>query len=170
MNKAVFFDRDGVINIDKGYVSKIPDFEFYKGIFEIMRYFLEKGYLLIVVTNQSGIGRGYFSVDDFRKVNRYMLDCLRRENIKISCVYYCPSSNDNDFYRKPNPGMILKAKDRHHIDLKKSVLIGDKKQDIIAGKRAGVGCNILLKQFTVPNFRVSKLTDIVRLVNNENNM
>lgn len=156
MKKAVFLDRDGVINKDKGYVHAIKDFEFIEGIFELLRGFQDKGYSLIVITNQAGIGRGYYTEGDFDRLNRWMLSQLKERNIDIEKVYYSPyhPEHGKDKYkkmtycRKPNPGMILKAKEELKIDLSKSILIGDKETDIEAGIRAGVYMNILVSDIS----------------------
>ena len=139
-NKAVFLDRDGVINIDKSYVYKIEEFEFVDGIFERLREYQKNGYILIIVTNQSGIGRGYYSEEDFQKLTFYMLSKLKKEHIDIAKVYHCPHSPESKcICRKPNPGMLIKAKEKFNIDMKNSIMIGDKDSDIEAGRRAGVG-------------------------------
>src|SRR4051794_27604058 len=116
-NRALFLDRDGVINIDKNYVYKIEDFEFVDGVFEVLHYFQTIGYLLIVITNQAGIARRYYSEHDFHVLNTWMLKQFEMKGICISKVYYCPyhakygigEYKKNAFCRKPNPGMILKA-------------------------------------------------------------
>ena len=138
--KAVFLDRDGVINIDKSYVYKIEEFEFVDGIFDSLKEYQKDGYLLVIVTNQSGIGRGYYTEDDFQKLTSYMLDELKKEDIDIAKVYHCNHSPEEGCEcRKPSPGMLLKAKDEFNIDMKNSIMIGDKESDMEAGRRAGVG-------------------------------
>lgn len=152
MNKAVFLDRDGVINKDTGYVYKAEDFHFLNGIFHFCRVAQKNGYLLIVVTNQAGIARGYYTEDDFLALNRWMLERFKEEGIQIASVYYCPFHpkhgigiyRQDSKDRKPNPGMLLKAQDQFQIDLSHSVLIGDKDSDIEAGYAAGVGQIIAL--------------------------
>ncbi|CAM3694796.1 HAD family hydrolase [Cohnella lubricantis] len=152
-NKALFLDRDGVINVEKNYVYKIEDFEFIDGIFDVMRHFQERGYLLIVITNQAGIGRGYYTEEDFNKLNEWMLRRCVDEGIHITKVYYCPYHPEfgigeykkDSFDRKPNPGMILRAAEEYEIDLNASILVGDKESDIQAGMQAGVKLNVLLK-------------------------
>jgi D-glycero-D-manno-heptose 1,7-bisphosphate phosphatase len=154
MNKALFLDRDGVINVEKSYVHKIEDFEFVDGIFELTKYFQDQGYLIIVITNQAGIGRGYYTEEDFRKLNNWMIDQFKQRGIMITDVYYCPfhpthgvgEYKRDSFNRKPNPGMILDAKIRFNINLSKSLLIGDKDSDIEAGQNAGIGRSYLLNQ------------------------
>ncbi|HEG5083774.1 TPA: D-glycero-beta-D-manno-heptose 1,7-bisphosphate 7-phosphatase [Campylobacter fetus] len=137
--KAVFLDRDGVINKDLGYVSKIDDFEFCDGIFEALRGFLKLGFALFIVTNQSGIGRGYYTSDDFLNLTKFMLDEFKKEDIYIKKVYYCPHSpEENCDCRKPKPGMILKALSEFDINLKNSIMIGDKNSDMLAANSAGI--------------------------------
>ena len=94
--RAVFLDRDGVINVDKAYVHKVSDFEFCKGVFEALKNFQALGYLLIIVTNQSGIGRGYYKEEDFKKLTDWMLKEFEKRGIDIANVYYCPQHpNEN---------------------------------------------------------------------------
>ena len=146
MNKALFLDRDGVINVEKNYVYKIEDFEFIDGIFELAKSYQEKGFLIIVITNQAGIGRGYYTEEDFHKLNNWMIEQFKQRGIEITEVYYCPYHPTHgigeylkDSYdRKPNPGMILKAQEKYNIDLSQSILIGDKESDIEAGRNAGI--------------------------------
>lgn len=153
MHKALFLDRDGIINLDeKGYTYKIEDFHFIDGIFELATYAQAKGYTLFVVTNQSGIARGYYTEKDFLDVTDYMLNCFQANNILISKVYYCPYHPDGSIMRykmesndrKPNPGMLLKAEKEFNLDLRSSVIIGDKETDIVAGKKANIGKTILV--------------------------
>ncbi|BCX80020.1 D-glycero-beta-D-manno-heptose 1,7-bisphosphate 7-phosphatase [Campylobacter sp. 19-13652] len=142
---ALFLDRDGVINKDLGYVSKIEDFCFCDGIFEALAEFAAAGYMLVVVTNQSGIGRGYYSLSDFNVLNEYMLDSFCQNGVKIEKVYYCPHSPDEACQcRKPAAGMLLAAQNELNIDMAKSVMIGDKQSDIVAATAAGVGRAYLL--------------------------
>lgn len=147
MNTAVFLDRDGVINYDHKYVNKIKDFQFIPGVFEACRKFIAKGYKLIIITNQAGIARGYYTEHEFELLNNWMLEQFQRENINITAVYYCPHHPEcglNNYKkhcqcRKPEPGMIYMAKKEHNIDLASSILIGDKLSDIEAGRSAGIG-------------------------------
>jgi D-glycero-D-manno-heptose 1,7-bisphosphate phosphatase len=146
VNKAVFLDRDGVINIEKNYVCKIEDFEFQQGVFEAAKYFQNKGFLVIVVTNQSGIGRGYYREDEFQNVTAYMLSEFEKHGVKITKVYHCPHSPDDGCNcRKPNPGMFISAKNEFNIDMGSSWMIGDKEGDIKAANGAGVSQTILVK-------------------------
>ncbi|QLI05998.1 D,D-heptose 1,7-bisphosphate phosphatase [Candidatus Campylobacter infans] len=139
MIKAVFLDRDGVINADKNYVYKIADFEFMPDVFDVLKGFSNLGYALFIITNQSGIGRGYYTQDDFLRLNEWMLENFKKREIYIKKVYFCPHApQSNCACRKPKPGMILQAKAEFDVDLNASILIGDKDSDIQAGKNAGI--------------------------------
>jgi D-glycero-D-manno-heptose 1,7-bisphosphate phosphatase len=147
MNKALFLDRDGVINKEKNYLYKIEEFEFIDGVFETCRYFQSKGYLIIVITNQAGIARGKYTENDFEKLTNWMLDQFDKKDIKISNVYHCPHHPDfsgNCECRKPKPKMILDAQKLFDIDLSQSILVGDKNSDILAGMNAGIRYNYLI--------------------------
>lgn len=142
MKKALFLDRDGVINVDKHYVYRIEDFEFVNGIFEICRKYRDDGYLIFVVTNQAGIARKIYSDAEFRLLTDYMIERFIFEGIFISKVYYCPHHPDFTgpcSCRKPNPGLFFKAAEEFGIDLGSSVIIGDKESDEQAGRNAGIG-------------------------------
>ncbi|HFU77657.1 MAG TPA: HAD family hydrolase, partial [Epsilonproteobacteria bacterium] len=131
MKKALFLDRDGVINIDHGYVFKMEDFVFTKGIFDLLRLFTQHNYLLFIVTNQSGIGRGYYSEKDFQNVTESMLEMLHNEGINITKVYHCPHAPEAKCHcRKPAIGMIADMAKKHAIDFSNSWMIGDKQSDI----------------------------------------
>ncbi|MBN2406780.1 MAG: D-glycero-beta-D-manno-heptose 1,7-bisphosphate 7-phosphatase [Elusimicrobia bacterium] len=136
---AVFLDRDGTINEDKGYVSRIEDLKFIPGVMEAMRKLKKAGYLLVVVTNQSGIARGYYTVRDYNRLNEYFLKSLADEGVFIDRVYFCPHHpDDNCIDRKPNPGMVHSALKDLNIDLKRSFVIGDKASDIGLGRGLGI--------------------------------
>jgi D-glycero-D-manno-heptose 1,7-bisphosphate phosphatase len=141
MNKAFFLDRDGVINVEKNYVYRIEDFEFIDGIFELCHKYIDEGFLIIVITNQAGIAKGFYSVDDFLKLTDWMVAQFQKQGIAIKKVYYCPHHPDIDVpceCRKPNPGMILQAANEFNLDLSQCVLIGDKESDLQAGRNAGL--------------------------------
>ena len=150
MRRAIFLDRDGVINEDLGYVGKREDFHFLPGVFEALQYFQKLGFLLIIVTNQSGIARGYYTVQDFLSLSEWMKEELRKRDITITDIFYCPHHpEDGCECRKPKPGMILEAAKRYDIDLSASWMIGDKPSDIEAAKNAGIPHTILLDDNTL---------------------
>lgn len=162
---ALFLDRDGVINAEKDYVNRIEDFEFIDGIFDLCRSAVAVGMAVVVVTNQAGIGRGYYSEAQFLSVTEWMLSRFAEEGIVIDGVYYCPYHPEHgiggykadSFDRKPNPGMILRAKDELGLSLDRSILVGDKASDIAAARAASVGKAVLLASSHVS---VSSLPDL----------
>jgi D-glycero-D-manno-heptose 1,7-bisphosphate phosphatase len=156
MIKALFLDRDGVINIDKHYVYKITDFEFIEGIFELCKNYQANGYLIIIITNQAGIARGFYNHKDFAKLTLWMTERFTTNGVAITKVYYCPHHPEFGAAcncRKPNPGMILKAQHEFNINLSESVLIGDKESDLAAGRNAGINKLILME----PNMKLSSV-------------
>ena len=152
MKKCLFLDRDGVINIDHGYVYKVKDFQFVEGIFDLTQLAQSYGYVICVVTNQAGIARGYYSELDFSKLTRWMCDQFMAKGVVIDKVYYSPYHpvhglghyKKDDVSRKPHPGMINQAVRELNVDVKSSVLIGNNVTDIQAGFSAGVGKNLYL--------------------------
>lgn len=162
MQRALFLDRDGVINIEKDYLYKIDDFEFIDGIFELCRFYQDKGFKIFVVTNQSGIARGYYNEDDFYKLTSWMVLEFKKNGIEIAKVYHCPHhpkiSGDCEC-RKPKAGMVLEAAKEFGIDLKNSIIVGDKERDIEAGLNAGLVETYLFDQFN--QVSISKATKIV---------
>jgi D-glycero-D-manno-heptose 1,7-bisphosphate phosphatase len=152
MNKALFLDRDGIINVDHGYVYKKEEFEFVKDIFAVCIDAQNKGFEIFVITNQSGIARGKYTVEQFQQLTRWMVEQFKSKGIVISDVYHCPHHPEKgvgDYKvvckcRKPEPGMIMLAANEHKIDLDKSVFIGDKVSDIQAAERAGIKNRIIL--------------------------
>ena len=174
--RALFLDRDGVVNIDHGYVWKKEDFEFVDGIFELCRAAKRVGYLILIITNQAGIGRGYYSEEDFARLTTWMRGEFEIKGVFIDDVYFCPFHPEQGVgkykadspCRKPRPGMILQAAEQHGIDLADSVLVGDKISDIEAGVAAGIGLNVLFRpsrrrvdhvEFDGP--RVGSLSEVV---------
>ena len=150
-NKALFLDRDGVINKDYGYVYEKNKFDLIDDIKILIKAAKEKEYKIIVVTNQAGIARGFFSENDFEKLTNYMKDIFSKDKCDIDAVYYCPYHSTegvgkylkDSIDRKPNPGMFLKAKKKFNLDMNKSILIGDKISDIEAGYKSSVKTKIL---------------------------
>ncbi|MCK9455553.1 D-glycero-beta-D-manno-heptose 1,7-bisphosphate 7-phosphatase [Sulfurimonas sp.] len=162
MNKALFLDRDGVINVELNYLYKIEDFKFIENIFKLCRYYQNLGYIIVVVTNQSGIARGYYSEFAFNKLTSWMIKEFAAEGIKITKVYHCPHHPDISGEcdcRKPEPGMILKAAKELDIDLRQSVLIGDKERDIEAAVRSGIKESYLFDEANL--HKKSKATRVV---------
>ena len=144
--KTIFLYRDGVINKDVNYAYKIVDFEFIEGIFDSFIYFQDLGYKIIIVTNQSGISRGYYSENDFQTLTNWMLAQFKKNDINILDIFHCPHSPDSHCNcRKPKPGMLLNARYKHNISMQNSWIIGDKEADIIAGISSGITNTILVK-------------------------
>lgn len=138
--RAAFLDRDGVINIDHGYVGQVDRFELAPGASAGLRLLLGAGFVLAVVTNQSGIGRRYYDVADFAAVTDHMRRLLRAEGVEVAHIAFCPHlPGDDCACRKPRPGMILDSAAVLGVDLASSILIGDSLSDIGAGRAAGVG-------------------------------
>ncbi|WP_233081199.1 D-glycero-beta-D-manno-heptose 1,7-bisphosphate 7-phosphatase [Rheinheimera soli] len=152
MQKAAFLDRDGVINVDHGYVSSPEQFEFIDGVFDACRHLQQQGYLLIVVTNQSGIGRGYYNEQQFNALTNWMKAQFESNGVFITDVFFCPHHpvNAKPPYqidcdcRKPAPGMLVQAINKYQIDPSQSLMLGDKKADMQAAKAAGVGRKVLV--------------------------
>ncbi len=153
MNRALFLDRDGVINTEVEYLSKIDDVVFVEGIFDLCLSAQDLGYKIIIVTNQSGIARGYYSEDDFWVVMKWMSGQFRAYGVNITSIYFCPHHPHfgNVRYkkqcgcRKPKAGMIEKAAEQHSIDLPESLFVGDKSSDMKAAISAGIGTRVLLR-------------------------
>jgi D-glycero-D-manno-heptose 1,7-bisphosphate phosphatase len=146
MNRAVFLDRDGVIIHDKNYLSKPEDVEFIAGAFEGLRLLQENGFLLIIVTNQSGIGRGYFTIDDMNRVHEYIASKCAEHGIRFARIYYAPEAPGQPSYgRKPSPRFLFDAQKEFKVDLSRSYMIGDKLVDLECGWNAGVRRCILVR-------------------------
>ncbi|MCT4587986.1 MAG: HAD family hydrolase [Carboxylicivirga sp.] len=157
-HKAVFIDRDGVINNDEGhyYIHKVKDFKLNDGIIEGLKKLQDAGYKLFVITNQGGVAKGEYSEDDVERIHGHFLQIMFDNDIRITDIYYCPHHDSLEACdcRKPQPGMILQAIDEHQIDASKAYLIGDSERDIQAGEAAG------LKQC----FLIDKNTSILPVV------
>lgn len=150
--RAVFFDRDGTLNRDVGYVTHLDVYELLPRAAAAVRKVNEAGWLAVLITNQAGVARGYFPESMLEKVHRKLQSELAAEGARLDAVYYCPhvpNGDDPDYavdckMRKPYPGMIFKAAAEHGIDLEKSVMLGDKYSDLEAGWRAGCRSGLLL--------------------------
>lgn len=151
--KAVFIDRDGVINEERNYVHRISDFVLLPGVIEGLILLRDAGYRLIVVTNQAGIARGYYDKADMDLLHDYLREQLALHGLVLDAIFFCPHHPEGRIKalaiecdcRKPSPGMLLEAAKYFDINLSTSVMIGDKLSDVQAGKRAGVGCTVIVK-------------------------
>lgn len=152
MNKAIFLDRDGTLNIDYGYVHEIDNFKFIDGAIDALRELKKMGYMLVLVTNQSGIARSYFSEEQFLQLTEWMDWSLAEQDVDLDGIYYCPHhpegkgeyKEDCDC-RKPKPGMLLQAIKELKIDPTQSIMVGDKVEDLKAGIGAKVKMNVLVR-------------------------
>jgi D-glycero-D-manno-heptose 1,7-bisphosphate phosphatase len=150
--KALFLDRDGVVNVDRGYVHRIDQIEFCPGIFDLVHHARRKGYAVVIVTNQAGIGRGLYTEGDFARLSAWMLGEFARCDAVVDRIYHCPDHPQHGIgayrrdspMRKPQPGMLLQAAADLGLDLKSSIMVGDKESDIAAGIAAGVALTVLL--------------------------
>jgi D-glycero-D-manno-heptose 1,7-bisphosphate phosphatase len=146
---ALFLDRDGVVNRDHGYVFEKKDFDFYPEVFEICLLAQNSGMPIVIVTNQSGIGRGYFSERDYQALTEWMIACFKSHGIKITDVLHAPENPDSGLHpfsdrRKPSPAMFLEAALKFDLNLPDSIMIGDNESDMLAAQRAGIECRILI--------------------------
>ena len=151
LRPALFLDRDGVINVDTGYLHRIADCRFVEGVFGLVAAFAVRGYAIVVATNQAGIGRGYYGEAEFAELMGWMREEFARQGGRIDAVYHCPDHptegigpyrRDNP-WRKPGPGMLLQAGIDLGLDLAASLIIGDKESDMAAGRAAGLGTLVL---------------------------
>ena len=146
MNKAIFLDRDGTINVDKDYLYKIEDFEYVPGAVDGLKKLYDAGYLLIVITNQSGIARGYYKEEDYFSLDEWMKADLLSKGVKIAATYYCPHHPEAKIEkykcdckcRKPGTELFWRAQKDFDIDMSKSFAIGDKKRDLSICEEAPV--------------------------------
>ena len=150
---AVFLDRDGTINVDTGYLHEIDDFQFIENAIEAMQAIKQMGYALIIVTNQSGIARGMFTEDQFMHLTEWMDWSLADRGVDLDGIYYCPHHPEGTVgefrqecnCRKPAPGMLLDAQKFLKIDMSNSYMVGDKLDDMLAGRAAEVGTTVLVR-------------------------
>jgi len=144
--KAIFLDRDGTINVEKNYLHKIEDFQYEDKVPEALKILKNLGYILIVVTNQAGIGRGYYTEKDLEKLNNFLIKDSQKFGGNIEKIYYCPhhpthgvgNYKENCSCRKPENGMIEEGIKNFHIDREKSFIVGDKFSDLMAGIKSGI--------------------------------
>ncbi|MBO5515020.1 MAG: HAD family hydrolase [Schwartzia sp.] len=143
---TVFFDRDGTLNVDKDYLHTIEEFEWIEDAPQAIRWVNERGFLVIVVTNQSGVARGYFGEEDVKRLHEWMNDDLKRFGAHIDAFYYCPHLPNGSVApyamecdcRKPKPGLVQRACDDFDIDRGASIMIGDKSRDVECAEAAGL--------------------------------
>lgn len=146
MEKVVFLDRDGTINIERNYLYRLEDFQFIRGVPEAIRKLNEANFKVVVITNQAGIARGYYSEEDVQKLHQYINEELKKNGAYIDCFYYCPHHPKEgiDTYkvncncRKPKIGMLLKTEEKYQIDKENSWFIGDNRGDILAGQNYNI--------------------------------
>jgi len=152
MRRGLLLDRDGVVNVDRGYVGTIEQFEFTPGLFPFLRAATDHGYRLAILTNQSGVARGLYREDDFHALTAWMLDQLQKQGLSINLMLGCcehpegsvlPYARES-FWRKPSPGMVLEAVQRLHLDPVNSAFLGDQPRDMEAARLGGIGHQLLL--------------------------
>ena len=176
MNKALFLDRDGIINVDFKYVGKIENFVFEEGIFDLVKCANSYSYKVIIITNQSGIGRGFYSEKEFFLLTKWMKEQFYLNNGGyIDKVYFCPHHPEfgiNKYKkkcrcRKPNPGMILKACEEFNLCLRDSIFLGDNVTDMEAGINAGVGTLLLKNKTNYPGcINIAHNLEAIKYLNN----
>ena len=163
--KTIFLDRDGVINKEVNYLHKIDDCEFIPGIFDACIYFQNIGFKIIIITNQSGIARGYFDESDYQTLTDWIIKQFSAKNIDILDVFHCPHGpNSSCNCRKPRPGMFLEAQKKYSIDMTNSWLIGDKEVDIVAANNAGITNTILVRSGHKINERILNAKHILNSI------
>lgn len=161
MNKAIFLDRDGTINVDKNYLYKIEDWEFIDGVIEGLQILQKLGFKLIVITNQSGIARGYYTENDAKKVFDYMIDELKKYGVIIEKVYYCPHLRGECNCRKPKLGLFYKAQNEFNIDFSKSYAIGDKTRDLAICEKEEIKGFLLNAKEDVKNENIKRCSNLL---------
>jgi len=167
---AVFLDRDGTVNVEKDYLYRVEDFEFIPGAPSAIRALKDAGFLVVVVTNQSGVGRGYYTLEDVDTLHRHIQQELKREGTSIDAFYICPHHPEKGIgkfrrecdCRKGNPGMLLQAAADLGIDLTRSFIVGDKVADVEAGKRAGCTPLLVLTGYGAETSTLREMDDVRR--------
>jgi D-glycero-D-manno-heptose 1,7-bisphosphate phosphatase len=171
--KVMFLDRDGVVNEDTGYPYKISDWQFTVNCIEALKTIVDKGYQIVIITNQAGIAKGYYSIKDYETLTKWYVEVLKKENIPVLDVFYCPHHPEGIVEpltkeckcRKPNTGMIEQALEKYEIDLENSILVGDRISDVQAGFNAGIKNLVLLNSKYLSDneptyFEVSAFTNL----------
>lgn len=165
MRRAIFLDRDGTINVDRHYLSDPARLEFYPGIGPALRRLAEAGFRLIVVTNQSGIGRGYYTEADMHAVNARMIELLAPHGVRFDRIYFSPEAPEQPSRnRKPSPQSLFDACEEFGLDLTQSYMVGDKLIDVETGRNAGCAASLLVRTgygAETENRETAKLTGAV---------
>lgn len=176
--QAAFIDRDGVINLDKGYTYKVKDLSVYNDAYDGLKELQKHGFKLFIITNQSGIARGFYNINQFKRFMDALIINLASKGVYIDDYFYCPHHIDGTVKefsikcdcRKPSPGLIHQAMKKYSIDLERSILIGDKNTDIEAGLSAGIQINIKInrdKEYAYvesATYNVSNMIDAAKLI------
>ncbi|QEK12885.1 D-glycero-beta-D-manno-heptose 1,7-bisphosphate 7-phosphatase [Crassaminicella thermophila] len=170
--RAVFLDRDGTLIVDHGYIHKPSQVELLPGVIEALIKLKTFGFELIIISNQSGIGRGFFTKKEVDHVNQHLYNLLISHKIKLTGIYYCPHHPDDKCTcRKPEPGLLLQALSEHKIDAKKSYFVGDKLTDVQAAIAAGVQPVLLSRDnvstHTIPIIIVDSLLKFTKVIKQE---
>lgn len=165
MNKVIFLDRDGTINVDENYVYKIEDWKFIDGAIEGLQILQNLGYKLIVITNQSGIARGYYTEEDAHKIFDYMIEELKKVGVTIEKVYYCPHMGNECNCRKPKLGLFYQAQKDYDIDFSKSYAIGDKLRDLTICEKENVKGYLLNCEDKINNLKIKKCNNLLEAAN-----
>ncbi len=168
-NKVIFLDRDGTINYDFGYVYQKEKLKFIEGTIEGLQKLMTYGYKFIIITNQSGIGRGYFTLEQYNDFTNYMLEELRKSGVKILDIFYCPHiSKDNCSCRKPKLKLFYDAIKKHNVDIENSYAIGDKIRDLAICEETNIK-GILLGEQSDKYISKHNLLDAANYIINEEN-
>lgn len=172
MRPALFLDRDGVVNVDHGYVHRADNVEFIDGIFELVQLANRADFTVVIVTNQAGIARGFYTEQCFQTLSIWMMDCFSEAGARIDAIYHCPhhpTAGLGDLRRdctcrKPSPGMLLQAIQDLSLSPERSILVGDKESDIAAGASAGIGALFLLRPKSSANLEHDVRPDAIRII------
>lgn len=164
---CVFFDRDGIVNHpppdDRRYVFHEDEFHLLPGFVEALRVVTSKGYKAVIVTNQSAVGKGLMTQEALDRIHAKLHALLEAEGLKVDDVIECTATEDDHPNRKPNPGMLLEAAKKHHLDIGRSWMVGDQERDITAGRRAGVYRTVKVKPGDSPteaDFRLQSIDEL----------
>jgi histidinol-phosphate phosphatase family protein len=138
----VFFDRDGIVNVSPGpgYVERVEDFHLMPEFVESLRVTLAKGYEAVIITNQRGVGLGLMTEATLQEIHRHVIEKIEAAGLRLLDIVYCTATDNSDPRRKPNPGMLLEAAEKHGLDLDRSWMVGDNEKDVLAGHAAGCRC------------------------------